>query len=306
MGSAPVTRVLRVDARPQSEAATLYRRAIGRPEAIAPGIAPHPEFDLVDHGGKTIPNLTFVNFYLSGAAWPASDRESVDAALEAAMADSGLNNVMAQYFGGVPPPSTAMPSQRVNLAAPATTDNASVAAILERLVSGSFLDGLDLTSSVVNLMLPPGTVLADTGGADSLHGLGGYHGSVHMQGLTVYYAVGVYSQVLADGRQNGIVAFDQPWKNVVATFFHELNEVRTDADVDDAINTGNDAVLGWTSPQGYEVGDEPVFEASGDLSLVFQEVELANGSGSVPVQLMWSNAVHGPEGPVDSPEGAAT
>lgn len=301
-----MTPVLRVVARPQSEAATVYRRAIGRPEAIAPGVALHPEFDLVNHGGKTIPSLTFVNFYLSGAAWPADDRRSIDAALEAAMADSGLNNVMAQYFGGIPPPSTAMPSQSVNLVAPATTDNAAVESIVGQLESGNLLDGLDLGRSVVNLMLPPGIVLADTGGADSLHGLGGYHGSVHAQGVSVYYAVGVYSQVLRDGSQNGIVAFDQPWKNVVATFFHELNEVRTDADVDDAISTGNDAVLGWTSPQGYEVGDEPVFEASGDLSSVFKEVELADRSGTVPVQLMWSNTVHGPEGPVDAPEGAAT
>ena len=102
-----MTSVLRVVARPQSEAATVYRRAIGRPEAIAPGIEPHPEFDLVNHGGKTIASLTFVSFYLSGAAWPADDRKSIDAALEAAMADSGLNNVMAQYFDGVPPPSSA-------------------------------------------------------------------------------------------------------------------------------------------------------------------------------------------------------
>jgi len=297
-----MTRVLRVVARPQSEAVTVYRRAIGRPDAIAPGIAPHPELDLVDHGGKTIPSLTFVNFYLSGARWPADDRKSIDAALEAAMADSGLNNVMAQYFGGIPPPSTAMPSPSVSLVAPPTTDNAAVKSIVAQLANGSFLDGLDLARSVVNLMLPPGVVLADTGGADSLHGLGGYHGSIHARGVAVYYAVGVYSQVLADGRQNGIVAFDQPWKNVVATFFHELNEVRTDANVDDAIRTGNDSLLGWTSSQGYEVGDEPVFEASGDLSLVFKEVQLADGAGTVPVQLMWSNTVHGPEGPVDTPE----
>jgi len=297
-----MTRVLRVVARPQSEAVTVYRRAIGRPEAIAPGIAPNPEFDLVNHGGKTIASLTFVSFYLSGAAWPAGDRKSIDAALEAAMADSRLNNVMAQYFDGVPPPSTAMPSQSVSLVAPPTTDNAAVKSIVAQLANGSFLEGLDLNRSVVNLMLPPGIVLADTGGADSLHGLGGYHGSVHARGASVYYAVGAYSQVLKDGRQNGIVAFDHPWKNVVATFFHELNEVRTDANVDDAISTGNDALLGWTSSQGYEVGDEPVFEASGDLSLVFKEVPLADGTGTVPVQLMWSNTVHGPEGPVDTPE----
>src|SRR5205823_13929334 len=140
----------------------------------------------------------------------------------------------------------------------------------------------------------------DQEAADSLNGLGGYHGSVHYKGKTVYYAVGVYSQTLANGHDNGIVAFDQPWKNVVATFYHELNEVRTDSDIDDAIAAGNDpkseGYLGWTSPQGCEIGDEPVFEVGGDLSLVFKEVSLADGSGTVPIQLLWSNRVHGPEG----------
>src|SRR5258708_7790735 len=203
-----MTRVLRVVARPQSEAATVYRRAIGRPEAIAPGIAPHPEFDLVNHGGKTIASLTFVSFYLSGAAWPADDRKSIDAALEAAMADSRLNNVMAQYFDGVPPPSTAMPSQSVSLVAPPTTDNAAVQSIVAQLANGSFLDGLDLNRSVVNLMLPPGIVLADTGGADSRHDLGGYHGSGHARGASVYYPVGADSHVLADARPDMLAAFN--------------------------------------------------------------------------------------------------
>src|SRR5207302_8571079 len=68
-----------------------------------------------------------------------------------------------------------------------------------------------------------------------------FHGSVHPpDGTTVYYAVGVFSEVLPDGRTNGIVAFNAPWKNVVATFYHELNEARTDADVEDAIRAGND------------------------------------------------------------------
>jgi hypothetical protein len=37
------------------------------------------------------------------------------------------------------------------------------------------------------------------------------------------------------------------------------------------------------------------------LDLVMVEVPLADGSGPVPIQLMWSNAVHGPEGPVNTP-----
>jgi Resolvase, N terminal domain len=75
---------------------------------------------------------------------------------------------------------------------------------------------------------------------------------------TVYYSVGVYSQTEADGTVNGIPVFDQPWKNVVATFYHELNEARTDADVEGAIRAGNspnaNSFLGWISDQGEECG----------------------------------------------------
>jgi hypothetical protein len=178
-------------------------------------------------------------------------------------------------------------------------------------------------------MLPSGTILntdpAPTNGAiaahlekpaevrngvpaedeeDSTNGLGGYHGSVHAGSgtntHTVYYAVGVYSETLPDGTVNGIPVFDQPWKNVVATFYHELNEARTDADVEDAIRAGNDPsatkFLGWTSKQGEECGDFPVAEAN-PLSKVFQEVQLTDKSGTAPVQFQYSDAVHGPEGP---------
>lgn len=144
----------------------------------------------------------------------------------------------------------------------------------------------------------------------SLEGLGGYHGSVHVSDSsgdhTIYYAIGAFSEKLANGKDNGIPVFDAPWKNVVATFYHELNEARTDADVEDAIRDGNDPnaikKLGWVSKQGEECGDFPVFEDT-TLKLVFQEVTLTNGNGNgkVPVQFQFSDAVHGPEGPIPSP-----
>ena len=59
--------------------------------------------------------------------------------------------------------------------------------------------------------------------------------------------------------------------------------------------------LGWTSKQGEECGDFPVFEAA-KLTMVFQEVKLATGAGTVPVQFQYSNHVHGPEGPVTKPD----
>ena len=42
---------------------------------------------------------------------------------------------------------------------------------------------------------------------------------------TLYYAVGVYSERRPDGTVNGIPVFDAAWKNVVATFYHEVRPV---------------------------------------------------------------------------------
>jgi hypothetical protein len=159
-------------------------------------------------------------------------------------------------------------------------------------------------------MLPRGTVLTiDDGSGDdakpkrksrsgpteeeasSLEGLGGFHGSVHIGATTLYYAVGVFSE-----GSNGIVAFDQPWKNVVATFYHELVEARTDADVEDNR-------VAWVNNErpSEEIGDIPMTLAGDNLSKVMKEVPLGDGSGTVPIQLMWSNAVAGPEGPIATP-----
>ena len=90
----------------------------------------------------------------------------------------------------------------------------------------------------------------------------------------------------------------------MATFYHKLNEARTDADVEDAIRAGEDPsatkFLGWTSKQGEECGDFPVFEAN-PLSQVFKEVKLTDASGTVPVQFQYSDSAHGPEGPRSTP-----
>jgi hypothetical protein len=168
-------------------------------------------------------------------------------------------------------------------------------------------------------MLPSGTILGDPSGGqqstvsnkaiptadaeDSTGGLGGYHGTAHVDGKKIFYAVGVFSERRPNGGTNGIPVFDENWKNVVATFYHELQEARTDPDVDDAATDPNGMnLLGWTSDSGQEIGDYPIAEAK-QLLQVFKEVPLADGSGTVPIQLQYSNAVHGPEGPIDYPHG---
>jgi hypothetical protein len=321
-------RPMNIVVRRGSHAEDKYRALGGvhglEPEQIAPGIAPNPAHDLIFHGGKTIQSLNFTNFYVGGDAWQQGDIQNIDKALAAAMTDPELNNVMAQYFGGVAPTTSCKPSQKLAGAAPAQFSQGDVELLVSNLFKQGKLAGFDYGSTVFNFMLSPGTVLNDNSSpsearrapagevrrhgvpqeeeADSLHGLGGYHGSVQVNGQTVYYAVGVYSES-SNGQTNGIPVFDAPWKNVVATFYHELNEARTDPDVEAVINGSPSSMLGWTSRQGEECGDFPVFAAN-PLTQVFQEVALPGG-GTVPVQFQYSDYVHGPEGPIPNPDPAS-
>ena len=314
MTTAP--RITSVAAHPTSAAGTHYRA--GREHAaLAPGFAAKPGLNLHYWGGRTIEHLTFTNIYLGGKAkWHADDVTHIDWALAAAMSDERLNNVMAQYDADGRTSTVFKHSRILEGPLPARVFRDTVEGFVADLDRSGALGGFDPATTVFNFMLPRGIVLVDgnseghaerrephaavgehdSEATDSKHGLGGFHGSVHAKrGAktdTVLYAVGVY----AEGT-NGIVAFDKPWKNICATFYHELCEARTDPDVGEAIRTGNDRLLGWYSARGGEIGDMPIDEAR-DIKDVMKEVPLTNGGTLVPVQLMWSNAVGGPEGPI--------
>jgi hypothetical protein len=304
----------RIVVRPDSPAGEHYRAA-RETAALAHGFAPEPGLNLRRFPGRTIERLTFTNVYLGGAgAWSGDDRERIDTSLAAAMEDPQLNNVIAQYYADGKPTTAFAPSRELPDPLPGRVYRDTVEGFAAALDEQNGLSGFDLASTVFCFMLPRGVVLVDgtsTGGdlrerdeaVDSKHGLGGYHGSIHPKHGTatdtVYYAVGVYSE-----GDNGIAAFDEPWKSVCATFYHELNEARTDPDVEDAIRAGTganaDNFLGWYSPKGGEIGDIPMEEAGVDLGSVMVEVPLSAG-GTAPIQLMWSNAVGGPEGPIPTP-----
>jgi hypothetical protein len=312
-----VPHLTRVVVRPATKAGERYRE--GRQAgARARGFPARPGMNLRFFGGKTIRRLTYTNVYLGGkAAWDPSDIRNIDRALSAAMRDVWLNNVLAQYFPEGRPTSTFKPSRILEGPLPDRVFRDTVEGFVAALDEAAALSGFDLESTAFCLYLPRGVVLVDgdSGGngvdtalreheaADSLHGLGGYHGSIHAtRGAgtdTVYYAVGVYSE-----GSNGIPVFPKPWKSVCATLYHELCEVRTDPDVEDAIRAGDspdaNRFLGWYSPQGGEVGDIPLDAGPESLGQVFTDVTLASGA-TAPVQLMWSNAVGGPEGPIARP-----
>ena len=308
--SSNVSRLMRIQARPGSVVETRHYRypesGWVQPDAIARGIPPDASADLVFHGGKTVPQMEFQNVFLGGqASWLASDIDSINTAITLAMQDRKLNNVVKQYFdSGVNLTCDARALLVLDEPKPDQLDEPDVQQLVTRLVQQGNVSDSDLGTTIFNLVLPPGTVLK-LDQDNSLGGLGGYHGSVHFQhngqSQTAYYSANVFSQTLSDGQVNGIPAFDASWKDVVGTLYHEINEFRTDADVRDAIATGNDeGVLGWMGAQG-EIGDQPIAMAGqlGHLQRVFQEVLSSTNGRRVPVQFLYSNAVHGAEGPID-------
>lgn len=278
-------------------------------------------------GGRLIRDLYYVNLYVSGdTKWSRSDVEQIDSRLSAAMQDQYLNNVLLQYFDNQPIRSTPLPSHPLVGYVPNSVTRGDIQNILGWLHRQGFLDSFDLQNTVFNLLLPSGTILtvddramnavtdeftgSDIGvppyeDGDSLNGMAGYHGSVVTEDNDrVYYTVSVYSQRGTNDTTNGIPVFREPWKNVVASVYHQLVESRTNPDVEEAMRHASDSnaeqYLGWVSESGLEAGDFPI-RANIPLSSVFQEVSLANGSGSVPIQLIYSNAAQGPEGPILHP-----
>jgi len=311
--SSNATRLMRIQARPGSIVeARHYRypqRGWVQPDAIARGIPPDASADLVFHGGKIVPQMEFQNVFLGGqASWLASDIDQINTAITMAMQDRKLNNVVVQFFErGANLTCDARPLLVLDEAKPDQLDEPGVQQLVSRLVQQGKVSDSDLGTTIFNLLLPPGTILA-LDQDNSLGGLGGYHGSVHFQhngqSQTAYYSADVFSQTLPDGQMNGIPAFDASWKDVVGTLYHEMNEFRTDADVRDAIASGNDdGVLGWMGAQG-EIGDQPIAMAGqlGHLQRVFQEVQSSTGGRRLPVQFLYSNAAHGAEGPIDQPD----
>jgi hypothetical protein len=220
-------------------------------------------------GGRTLPILEWTHVYLG--RWPAAERRRLDRAIPAAMADPRLNGVLTQYF----------PDERVESVFRGSTTRQLRARTVDKPAVERIVRTLALESLAV-LLLPRGVIL-ENGDETCEDGLAGYHGSVGAH----YYAVAVYCE-----GSHGIVAFDEPWKNVCAIVYHELQEVRTDPDVEEAARTGDERKLGWYSPHGGEIGDLPL--AVCPLDEVMREVPLTDGSGRVPVQLMWSNRDSGP------------
>jgi len=312
---------------------------------LVDGANPTPMEDLRYRGGKMLQNMGYVNLYISGEqGWNMNDVNSIDRSLAAAMKDEHLNNVIRQYFNNEPIGTTVYPSHPLVGYIPKTVSRGDLQYFVQYLYGQGYLSKYDLGNTVFNFLCPPGTILSDddarSGSAltesplaaaraqqeederpdipgfpeseaeiDSMNGLGGYHGSIHIGNQTIYYSAEVFSESRPDGFKNGIPAFPEGWKNTVATMYHELQEARTDPDVEDVIRNPYQpnivSKLGWTSDAGEEIGDFPLHD-NVSIRTIIQDVPLADGSGTVPIQLQYSNAVHGPEGPIPQLHAPAT
>jgi hypothetical protein len=300
---------MRIQVAPGSEAEYRHYRTAARRsddsikrEALAPGVSASPADDLVFRGGKVLPQMGFQNIYLGRSGdFAPGDVEAIDDAITRLMRDDQLKSVIQQYFPGktlaydVAPPVVLDENRRNEM------DEPDIQNKIIDLFDRNLILATDHDRTVFNLVLAPDTVLK-LNGSSSLAGLGGYHGSVHFsrggQSRTLYYSANVYSAIRS-GRRNGIPFFNTPWKNVVCTLYHELIESQTDPDVGDAIRQNDRRFIGFNSNRGQEIGDQPI--SANSLDRVFKEVLTLPGPRPTPVQFIYSNAVHGAEGPAEKP-----
>ena len=300
---------MRIQVLPGSEAELNHYRAAARYSgktvertALPPGVTASPQDDLVFRGGKVLPQMGFQNVYLGRPAdFAPGDVESIDDAITRLMHDERLKDIIQQYFPGKTLSYDVAESVILNESRPNQMSEADVQDKIIDLFDSNLILGTDHDRTCFNLVLPRGTILT-LDDSSSLGGLGGYHGSVHFdrggRRQTLYYSANVYSEIRA-GRRNGIPVFAQPWKNIVCTLYHELVEFQTDPDVGDAIRQQDGRFIGFNSNLGYEIGDQPI--AANSLSKVFKEVLTLPGPRPTPVQFMYSNRVHGAEGPDEIP-----
>src|SRR3954449_9031822 len=119
--SASSVRLMNIVVAPGTKADAVYQTLRAKADQLVPSIAPEAGLDLTFHGGKTIADLTYTNFFLGGtSAWEERDVENIDGALAAAMSHVGLNNMLAQYFDGHAPTTTFRPSRILDGGLPQT------------------------------------------------------------------------------------------------------------------------------------------------------------------------------------------
>ncbi len=281
----------RAATRPGSPAERVYRSRLAKNSAIASatGAVPGQSRKLIYRGGKTLRDLAYVNLYLGGEdQWKQSDVLKIDKSIQAAMTDARLNEQLKPFFNGKNVTSVALPSHPLSGSVPKKISRSDLHQTLKSLHAQGYLEDYDLEVTVFNILVPSSVVLTDDADdVDSLSGLAGYHGSVKADRDRIYYTSVAFAEKRPDGKEIGIPVFSEGWKNTVAALYHQLQEVRTNPDSEEVLNDPSNPKasekLGWTTDAGEEIGDLLLHDAQ-NLSAVIQEVPLADGSGTVPIQ----------------------
>jgi hypothetical protein len=246
--------------------ATPSGRPVLSPTLAAAAQSPHTA---TYHGGPVLKNPVYVPIYYGNYFTTAAGKKDVahNDAFAKEFGTSKGNQILHQYgvgdgsFGG---------SAVVNVANPKKVTEAQVQKIVkDQLAKGAVKPN---AQGIYTVMLPPGTVLDAGGGATSLNGLGGFHGSYNdKDGKKVYYAVIAYSK-----GNNGIDFTGKPQDNISITESHEWREASTDPDV-------NNGTLGW-----YNDTENGELDDLAMASLPLNQVWARDDKGFA-VQKEWSN-----------------
>ncbi len=289
---------------------------------------------LVFRGGRTIADLSYKNFYY-GATWappPGPDsagnphvaaRAAIEPALAAAMQDAGLNGILAQYVPGQAIRATPLTSEviadDVRPDPDAPFDETDIRRVVAGLLSAGRLGGLDFATTAINVVLPMGMTLAVAGldeaarppGVKPMPGvpndapnastaIAGYHGTVPLQQSGASHDI-LYSVVVWSDGATGIPVPGWPaWQAITATLYHELQEIRTNPDVDQAVRTGDSRFIAWNTdpldgPDGSdcrEIADLPLILNHDSQHQAFMLASVAGPDGQqiqVPIQRLWCN-----------------
>ena len=288
-----------------------------------PGVLKH-------RSGRTLPDLKYKVFYY-GRAWEkqegsplnnphAEARENIDRFVALAMNDCELNKVLAQYFDGQKITGEALTSEIIydderGLPPNVPFNENDIRRIIRKIAGSNKVP--ELATTAINIVLPQGMSLEILGldeqerqaGTTVEHGvprdtpnyssgIAGYHGSVVVDavGTEVLYSVVAWS----DGSIGIPIPGWEGWENVAAILYHELQEIRTNPDVDRAVRSGESRHIGWnTDPMDgpdeidcREIADLPLIVSGREPQRAFSRVEVECPDGTkaqVPIQAIWSN-----------------
>ena len=233
--------------------------------------------DVKYYGGKVlnqfqVENVYYGSYYNSSAG--KADAAYNDGFMKQYVDNKDATSIWHQYgvdhgtFGGSTVVNKSVRSGQ-------TISKRTLESLVKKLASADPQSG---NNKIYNITLPPGAVLSD-GSATSKQGLGGFHGSVTVNGKQVYY-----SAICDSSGSNGIDFTGDARKNVTITESHEISEAVTDPDVEVASKTNDYSKLGWMDLNNGEIGDMEVNDAAPGTPLS----TMYGSSNGYDVQKIWS------------------